>query len=693
VHTQLLSACRHSIVGVVGIVFVSAAPAIAQERLYWPAYENVTTALVQRINAETVRVDIAAWYLSQRLITNALVNRMKAGVKVRLIGDRGSIFEIDQHTKNEFYWAAAQGLPIRLRFNPNWFPEIVHWKATIFAGQNIVAFGSANYTPYELEPVSTTNYKDEIVLFTNDPELVNAFKTKFDRMWNDTTRESGSRIAGPPYLLNWHDACRLEPACADWKTQYPNPAPMVINTARLEPDHPMPPDIIWSQGSTLNNRLVAEISNEMNYVDFVIYRLTVANITDALIAKHKAGVPVRIIMEPNEYRNKQWPEFWLTHAYMDRLWAAGVPLKKRIHTGLTHMKMLVTSRYATNGSSNFASEWQRDHNYFLSAGRKPTLHAAMKNRFNTMWNNSSGFGNFVPEPPDPASLSAPASGATAVSTTPTLTWNRAAFATSYDVYLGTSSASMTQVGNVPAQLVNNPPATYSWRSPTLLQGGTTYYWRIVSRTLANLTANSATRSFTTSGGTTPPPSGASEIVLYASNVTRFAGGWSHVTDSTAAGGSTLRNTDVGAAALSAPLANPAHFIEATFNAVAGIRYRLWLRMRAKDNSKWNDSVFVQFSGSVSSSGSAIYRIGTTGGLNVNLWTCADCQSTGWGWQNRAYWLADTGDVRFQTTGVQTVRIQTREDGVDIDQIILSPSKYLSAPPGPASNDSTIVPKP
>jgi phosphatidylserine/phosphatidylglycerophosphate/cardiolipin synthase-like enzyme len=676
--------------------FVASTRADAQERMYFPAVENVTDVLVQKINAEKVRVDIAAWYLTDRLISTALINRKKAGVQVRLMGDRGSIFEIDAHTKTEFYWLASQGLPIRLRFHPTSYPEIVHWKATIFVGQNLVAFGSANYTPYELRPVSTTNYKDETVLFTNDPALVNAFKTQFDRMWNDTTAEPRSRVANPPYFRNWDDACRLEPGCADYKTRYPTPAPMVINTARLEPDHPMPAEMVWGQGSLFNNRLVTEINNELNYVDFVIYRLTVPNITDALLAKHKSGVPVRIIMEPNEYRNKKWPEFWLTHAYMDKLWAAGVPIKKRIHSGLTHMKMLVTSRNATNASSNLASEWQRDHNYFVPAGKKPAIHGAMKSRFNTMWNDTAGFANFTPEPADAPVLSAPASGVTGVATTTAFTWQRAPFATSFDVYLGTSATAMTKVANVPAQIVNNPPATYSWKPATALQAGATYYWKVVSRTNANLTTSSATRSFTPAGtATTPPPTTttAKEVVLYASDVTRLAGAWSKVADGSAAGGQAVRNADAAAAALSAPLASPSNFIEATFNAVAGVRYRVWLRMRAKDNSKWNDSVFVQFSGSVNSGGAAIYRTGTTAGLTVNLWTCADCQSIGWGWQNRAYWLGDTGDVWFQTTGTQTIRIQVREDGADIDQIVISPSKYVNSPPGPTSNDTTIVPKP
>ena len=482
----------------------AASSAAAQERMYFPAVDNVTNVLVEKINAEPARIDMSAWYLTERSISIALVNRFKAGVQVRLMGDRAAMFEIDPKVKEEFYWLASQGVPIRLRYHPTWFPEIVHWKATIFVGQNLVEFGSANYTPFELAPVSSTNYKDETALFTDDPELVNAFKTQFDRMWNDTTAEPHSRVS-PPYYRDWNVACALEPACADYSTKYPNPAPMQINTARLEPDYPMPPDMVWGQGPLFNDRQVLEINTEINFIDYVIYRLTVPNITDALLAKHKAGVPVRIIMEPNEYGNRKWPEFWLTHAYMDKLWAAGVPIKKRIHVGLTHMKMLITSRYATNASSNLAEAWQRDTNYFVPAGTKPAIYGAMRNRFNTMWNDPAGFASFTPEPPDAPALASPSSGSTGVSLTPTLTWQRAVFATMYDVYLGTSSGSLSRVATVNAQLTSNPPDTYSWTATTPLQGGTTYYWRVVSRTFASVTATSPTYSFSTSGTASAPP--------------------------------------------------------------------------------------------------------------------------------------------------------------------------------------------
>jgi len=141
------------------IAVLAARPASAAEQVYFSATDNVTNVLVKRINAETVRLDISSWYLSEHSISIAIANRFAAGVPVRLMGDRGAIFEADPHTKNEFYWLAYQGVPIRLRFNPTNFPEINHWKMALFVGQNIVEFGSGNFAPTELAPVSPTNLR------------------------------------------------------------------------------------------------------------------------------------------------------------------------------------------------------------------------------------------------------------------------------------------------------------------------------------------------------------------------------------------------------------------------------------------------------------------------------------------------------------------------------------------------------
>jgi len=152
-------------------------------------------------------------------------------------------------------------------------------------------------------------------------------------------------------------------------------------------------------------------------------------------------------------------------------------------------------------------------------------------------------------------------------------------------------------------------------------------------------------------------------------------------------------TNVCFASTDVPAAAPQHYVDVTFNADAGTPYRLWLRMQALNNSKFNDSLWIQFFDAMSG-GSSIYPINTTQGLDVNLATDAAATSLNqWGWQNAAYWLSQPTTVTFPTSGTHTMRIQVREDGVQVDQIVLSSSQYLTAAPGGLTNDTTIVPKP
>jgi len=44
------------------------------------------------------------------------------------------------------------------------------------------------------------------------------------------------------------------------------------------------------------------------------------------------------------------------------------------------------------------------------------------------------------------------------------------------------------------------------------------------------------------------------------------------------------------------------------------------------------------------------------------------------------------------SGTQTIRVQQREDGTIIDQIVLSPDVYLAIAPGSRRGDSTILPR-
>jgi hypothetical protein len=191
--------------------------------------------------------------------------------------------------------------------------------------------------------------------------------------------------------------------------------------------------------------------------------------------------------------------------------------------------------------------------------------------------------------------------------------------------------------------------------------------------------------------TQPPP--APEVVLYASDVIP-SGRWKLEADGAAAGGQRVRHPDGGAAKITTAVAQPVDYFEVTFNAVAGVPYRLWVRGRADGNSWANDSVFAQFDKSANASGTAQFRIGTTGATEVNLEDCSGCGLSAWGWQDNGWGVGVRGPlIYFATSGAQRLRIQTREDGLSIDQIVLSPSRYLTASPGALKNDTTILTRP
>lgn len=183
------------------------------------------------------------------------------------------------------------------------------------------------------------------------------------------------------------------------------------------------------------------------------------------------------------------------------------------------------------------------------------------------------------------------------------------------------------------------------------------------------------------------------IVIYAGDTSTEAGLMARASSTTGAGGLKITSPDTGWDALGAPLAQPAHYIEATFDAVAGVRYHVWLRLRAAANSKWNDSVWVQFDQSIDAANGPLWRIGSTSGLLVNLEDCIGCGVSGWGWQDNASWTGQSAVVSFATGGPQRIRIQLREDGVDLDQVVLSSTAFAAAAPGATRDDTTIVPKP
>ncbi len=182
-----------------------------------------------------------------------------------------------------------------------------------------------------------------------------------------------------------------------------------------------------------------------------------------------------------------------------------------------------------------------------------------------------------------------------------------------------------------------------------------------------------------------------EVVLRPGVAATLAGNWIVESDCSAAGGALVTDPERNAARTGA-VAEPLDYFEITFNADAGKPYRLWIRARAANDNWRSDSVSVQFSGSVDALGAPVYRIGTRERTLVTLEDCVSCGLAGWGWQDNGFGEGVLGpEIYFEATGPQTIRIQRREDGISLDQVVLSAGAWLSTSPGATKNDATILP--
>jgi phosphatidylserine/phosphatidylglycerophosphate/cardiolipin synthase-like enzyme len=653
--------CCLSFVG--GFNHIAAPPVEALERLCDSSFGNCRNDLIARIRTEAVGIDVATWFFEDTLIASELINRWKAGVKLRILADSDANV---QHPANGTILAqlAAAGIPIRQKVSSG----IEHWKMMLFDGQGIVYFGSANFSADAWVPaVPYRNYVDETIYATDDPDVVNTFRTRFEDVWINTS--SYASVANVP-------------------------AGSLVRRYGIFPADPELNFAPASGSSSYRSRSVAAYNNEHTRIDVIMYRITDQAHVDALINARKRGVPIRFYTEQEMYRAPS--QIWHSMS-VDKMYMAGIAIRDRAHAGLNHEKVVLLhgQQMTIFGSSNMtssSSDKQHEHNYFT---RKTAIFDWFKAQFNRKWTNSNPerapeTKAFVPLPPDAPKYHAPASAAVGVGTSGIrLSWHGGKWAHLYDIYFGTSPNPPLVAANVALGPSETTTQNQSYALPRL-NPGTTYYWRVVSKTMALQAASGPITSFTTAGSVVPPASG-DTIVLWAANVSssRIRGDWAVGAD-TGAGNRSIWNPDRGRAKIAPAQASPANYFEMTFNAVGGRAYHLWIRMRAQKNSLSNDSVHVQFSGATTASGAPYARIGSPASAEVVLQNGPGGGApSSWGWTDNG-WGGLGPHIYFPSNGTYTIRVQQREDGVIIDQIVLSPDAYLTSPPGSRRNDATIL---
>jgi hypothetical protein len=187
-------------------------------------------------------------------------------------------------------------------------------------------------------------------------------------------------------------------------------------------------------------------------------------------------------VEPVRYRAKD--NVWQAY-HIDRMYVAGVAIRNRKHAGFTHQKtaLLVAQGRTIFGSSNWtaaSNSSQYEHNYLAT---DPQFFGWFRDIFLRKWQSTTETTPFVPLPPSAPVYVTPADLASGQPTTVVLSWKPGPWAHKADVYLGTSSTPAFKT------TVSVSPNTTKKLTVSGLQPGTLYYWKVVSKTMANKTAS------------------------------------------------------------------------------------------------------------------------------------------------------------------------------------------------------------
>jgi len=147
-------------------------------------------------------------------------------------------------------------------------------------------------------------------------------------------------------------------------------------------------------------------------------------------------------------------------------------------------------RLSVDGGTTWLINQWVDQGYTTASNSSPVALNGSTNLVFEFYENTAGaqssFSYALAPVPTCATYTFPADGSTGTVVNPTLTWNTAANATSYDVYIGVGSLPATPTANV---TTNSYAAT--------LSGLTNYVWKVVPKNAQGEATGCATWSFTT----------------------------------------------------------------------------------------------------------------------------------------------------------------------------------------------------
>ena len=283
---------------------------------------NIDKILVQKLNTARRTIDAALHELDSEVITGALVNAHKRGVKVRVVT------ETDYMNEDSIEQIQSERIKV---INDMGRSGLMHNKFIVIDGRYSWT-GSFNTT-------DNGAYKNNNnAIFIDSPAIAQNFATEFEEMF--TQKKFGSR--SPKNI--------------------PNPIVRMPDGTEIK--------TLFSPENDVDDAIIAELNKARKSIFFMAFSFTHQNIGQAMMDKYRAGVDVRGIFEKrgSETSYSQYP----------KMKAMGIPVKQDTNKWILHHKVIIIDgETVLTGSFNFSKNAAKtnEENILIISGNRAIAQA------------------------------------------------------------------------------------------------------------------------------------------------------------------------------------------------------------------------------------------------------------------------------------------------------------------------------
>ena len=133
--------------------------------------DNCRNLIIELIERSLTKIDICVFTISDNVITSAIINAYKRGIKIRIVTDNDKKNDLGSDIKEMHY----MGIEIHI----DQTPYHMHHKFMIVDKKTVLT-GSYNWTR------NAALYNQENTISITDSEVTKRFQSEFDRLWEES---------------------------------------------------------------------------------------------------------------------------------------------------------------------------------------------------------------------------------------------------------------------------------------------------------------------------------------------------------------------------------------------------------------------------------------------------------------------------------------------------------------------------